>query len=190
MPQSTTLQGLQLRSSMAKLIGNSPALTQIKQQIHDVACTNASVLITGESGTGKELVAKTIHAQSQRRHAALIKVNCAAIPRDLFESEFFGHVKGAFTGALRDHAGFFERAHGGTLLLDEVGEIPLELQSKLLGVLQEGCFERLGEGQPRCVDVRIIAATNCNLQQAIAKQRFRLDLYFRLNVFPVHLPPL
>ena len=155
-----------------------------------MAPTTAAVMITGESGTGKELIARAIHEASSRRDRPLIRVNCAAIPRELFESEFFGHVKGAFTGAVRDRIGRFELADGGTLFLDEVGEIPLELQGKLLRVLQEGNFERVGEERTRAVDVRLIAATNRNLKQEVARGRFREDLYFRLNVFPVESVPL
>jgi len=147
-------------------------------------------MITGESGTGKELIARAIHEASQRRDRPLIRVNCAAIPRELFESEFFGHVRGAFTGALRDRVGRFELADGGTLFLDEVGEIPIELQGKLLRVLQEGHFERVGEERTRAVNVRVIAATNRELKQEVRHGRFREDLYFRLNVFPVESVPL
>ncbi|OYX75982.1 MAG: hypothetical protein B7Y77_02825 [Bradyrhizobium sp. 35-63-5] len=148
------------------------------------------MLITGESGTGKELVARAIHDASKRGHRPLIRVNCAAIPTDLFESEFFGHAKAAFPGALRDRVGRFELADGGTLFLDEVGDIPLELQGKLLRVLQEGQFERVGEVRTRRVDVRVIAASHRDLKAEVRKGRFREDLYFRLNVFPVELVPL
>ena len=160
------------------------------EQVAIVAPTAATVLIQGESGTGKELIARALHDRSPRRRRALISVNCASIPRELFESEFFGHVKGAFTGALRDRAGRFQAADGGTLLLDEVGEIPLELQGKLLRVLQEGRFECVGDDTTRHVDVRVIAATNRDLEQDVASGRFRRDLYYRLSVFPIVLPPL
>lgn len=172
------------------IIGESAAIKRILQQIELVSKTDASVLITGESGTGKELIARAIHEGSSRSDKPLIRVNCAAIPHELFESEFFGHIKGAFTGALRDRIGRFELASGGTIFLDEVGEIPLELQSKLLRVLQEGQLERLGEEKTRDVDVRIIAATNRDLKTESKNNRFREDLYFRLNVFPIHSPPL
>ncbi|RYY03236.1 MAG: PAS domain S-box protein [Gammaproteobacteria bacterium] len=172
------------------IIGESPAIKRIHQQIGLVAQTDANVLITGESGTGKELIARAIHEASTRKDKPMIRVNCAAIPHELFESEFFGHIRGAFTGAVRDRIGRFELANGGTLFLDEVGEIPLELQSKLLRVLQEGQLERVGEEKTRNVDVRVIAATNKNLKQEAEQQRFREDLYFRLNVFPIHSPPL
>jgi transcriptional regulator with GAF, ATPase, and Fis domain len=172
------------------IVGRSPALRNIIQQIELVAPTDASVLILGESGTGKELVAQEIHRRSRRRERALVRVNCASVPRELYESEFFGHIKGAFTGAVRDRAGRFELAHGGTLLLDEVGEIPLELQSKLLRVLQEGTFERVGEERTRTADVRIIAATNQDLKSEVGAGRFRQDLFYRLNVFPIEVPPL
>jgi len=160
------------------------------RQIELVAPTDANVLVTGESGTGKELIARAIHASSRRSDRPLIRVNCAAIPRDLFESEFFGHVKGAFTGATNDRVGRFELADGGTLFLDEVGEIPLELQSKLLRVLQDQQFERVGDNLTRAVDVRVIAATNRDLREMVAAGGFREDLYFRLNVFPVRSVPL
>lgn len=172
------------------IVGNSPAVAKLMKQIEMVAPTSANVLISGESGTGKELIARAIHAGGTRSDRPLIRVNCAAIPRDLFESEFFGHVKGAFTGAVQDRPGRFELAHGGTLFLDEVGEIPLELQSKLLRVLQDQQFERVGENRTREVDVRVIAATNRELREMINVGRFREDLYFRLNVFPVESVPL
>lgn len=172
------------------IVGQSPAISNILKQIDLVAPTNASVLILGDSGTGKELVAREIHKRSRRGNRPMIKVNCASIPRELYESEFFGHVKGAFTGAVNNRAGRFEAADGGTLFLDEVGEIPLTLQSKLLRVLQEGQYERVGEEITREVDVRIIASTNRNLTNEIEKKRFRQDLYYRLNVFPVKILPL
>jgi transcriptional regulator with GAF, ATPase, and Fis domain len=171
-------------------VGQSPALRNIIQQIELVAPTDASVLILGESGTGKELVAQEIHRRSQRHERAMVRVNCASVPRELYESEFFGHAKGAFTGAVRDRAGRFELANGGTLLLDEVGEIPLELQSKLLRVLQEGTYERIGEEKTRQADVRLIAATNRDLKAEVEAGRFRQDLFYRLNVFPIEVPPL
>ncbi len=176
--------------SFGELVGQGPALEALARQIDLVAPTDSSVLILGESGTGKELVAREVHRRSKRASKPLIKVNCAAVPRDLFESEFFGHTKGSFTGALRDRAGRFELADGGTLFLDEVGEIPLELQAKLLRVLQEGELERLGEERTRKVDVRVIAATNRDLRAEVEAGRFRQDLYYRLGVFPVSLPPL
>lgn len=173
-----------------EIVGNSPAILQIIEKIKVVAPTDANVMIYGESGTGKELIARAIHQSSHRKQHPLIRVNCAAIPSELFESEFFGHVKGAFTGAVRDRAGRFELADQGTLFLDEIGEIPLELQSKLLRVLQEGTFERIGEEKTRQVDVRIIAATNRKLKEEVKLKNFREDLYFRLNVFPIHSPAL
>lgn len=172
------------------IIGESAAIKRIHQQIQLVAQTEANVLITGESGTGKELIARAIHEASNRKDKPMIRVNCAAIPYELFESEFFGHIRGAFTGAVRDRIGRFELANGGTLFLDEVGEIPLDLQSKLLRVLQEGQLERVGEEKTRDVDVRVITATNKNLKKEAEAHRFREDLYFRLNVFPIHAPPL
>lgn len=172
------------------IVGNSAPLKAVLRQIQKVAPTDASVLIHGESGTGKELIARAIHERSQRHARPLIKVNCASVPRELFESEFFGHVKGSFTGAVRDRAGRFQLADGGTLFLDEVGEIPLELQSKLLRVLQEGEYERVGEEHTRRTNVRVIAATNRDLPLEIAAGRFREDLYYRLNVFPLTVPPL
>lgn len=172
------------------IVGESDALKSVLKQVELVAPTDANVIILGESGTGKELVAREIHKNSLRKDRPLIKVNCASISRELYESEFFGHVKGAFSGALRDRAGRFEAADGGTLFLDEIGEIPLDLQSKLLRVLQEGQYERVGDDVTRQVDVRIIAATNRNLKKDVAKGRFRQDLYYRLNVFPIEVAPL
>ena len=176
--------------AFGEIIGESPALKKTLQQVELVAPTDANVLIQGESGTGKELVALSIHELSRRRDRPMIKVNCASIPRDLFESEFFGHVKGAFTGALKTRVGRFQLADGGTIFLDEIGEIPLELQSKLLRVLQEGEFERVGDDTSRKVDVRVISATNRDLLQDVAEGRFRQDLYYRLSVFPLEVPPL
>ena len=181
---------IRIETNPRGIIGQSEAIQKTLRQVKLVAPTTAAVMITGKSGTGKELIARAIHEASNRRDRPLIRVNCAAIPRELFESEFFGHVKGAFTGAVRDRIGRFELADGGTLFLDEVGEIPLELQGKLLRVLQEGNFERVGEERTRAVDVRVIAATNRNLKQEVQRGRFREDLYFRLNVFPVESVPL
>ena len=178
------------RDSFGDMVGQSSALQKVTEQIDLVAPTDSSVLITGESGTGKELVAREIHRRSSRSDRPLIKVNCAAIARDLYDSEFFGHTKGSFTGAVRDRVGRFELADGGTLFLDEIGEIPLDLQSKLLRVLQEGELERVGDEVTRNVDVRIIAATNRDLKAESEAKRFRSDLYYRLSVFPIELPPL
>ncbi len=172
------------------LIGESPALEKVKEQIALVADTDAPVLIQGETGTGKELIARIIHESSLRRNAPLVKVNCPAIPHDLFESEFFGHIKGSFTGAVRDRVGRFQLAHKGTLFLDEITEIPLDLQGKLLRVLQENQFERVGESETQFTDVRILAASNRDLMQEIEAGRFREDLYYRLNVFHIQVPPL
>jgi transcriptional regulator with GAF, ATPase, and Fis domain len=172
------------------LVGQSAALGQIVSQIDLVAPTDASVLILGETGTGKELVAHEIHHRSRRREKPMIRVNCASIPKELYESEFFGHAKGAFTGAIKDRAGRFETAEGGTLFLDEIAEVPVELQSKLLRVVQEKRYERVGEDRTRRADVRIIAATNRDLKNEVAAGRFREDLYYRLNVFPIQVAPL
>jgi DNA-binding NtrC family response regulator len=172
------------------MVGESPAFRLVLEQAARVADTDAAVLIQGESGTGKEVLAEWIHGRSPRSKGPLIRVNCAAIPSELFESEFFGHVKGAFTGAVQDRVGRFELAQDGTLFLDEVGEIPLPLQGKLLRVLQEGTFERVGEGRTRKTDVRIVAATNRDIRKEVAGGRFREDLYYRLGVFPITLPPL
>ena len=176
--------------NFGRIVGESPALGAMLARIEAVADTPANVLIVGETGTGKELVAHAIHARSRRADAPLVKVNCASIPRELFESEFFGHAKGAFTGAYKDRLGRFQLADGGTIFLDEVGEIPLELQGKLLRVLQEREFERVGEDVTRQVDVRVIAATNRDLEKEVEAGNFREDLYYRLSVFPVQVPPL
>ncbi|MBI1842452.1 MAG: sigma 54-interacting transcriptional regulator, partial [Verrucomicrobia bacterium] len=166
----------ELRGNYPAILGDSAALKKVLAQIEMVAPTNASVLVLGESGSGKELVARAIHDRSPRKDSALVRVNCASVPRELFESEFFGHVRGAFTGAVKDRVGRFQLAHGGTLFLDEMGEVPLELQSKLLRVLQEGQFEKVGEDRTSTVDVRIIAATNRDLEEEVKAGRFRQDL--------------
>ncbi len=176
--------------NFGEIIGESQALKRTLAQIEAVASTPASVLILGESGVGKEMVARAIHANSSRASKSLVKVNCASIPKDLFESEFFGHVRGSFTGAHRDRVGRIQLAAGGTLFLDEVGEIPLDLQGKLLRALQEHEFERVGDDQTVKVDVRIIAATNRNLKAEVEAGRFREDLFYRLSVFPIEVPPL
>lgn len=183
-------QEISAEGAFYEMVGRSEALQAVQRQIQLVAPTDASVLILGESGTGKELVAREIHKQSNRSSGPLIKVNCAAIPKELYESEFFGHVKGSFTGAVANRAGRFEAADGGTLFLDEVGEIPLDMQTKLLRVLQGGQFERIGDETTREVDVRIVAATNRDLKGDVDAKRFREDLYYRLNVFPVEVAPL
>ena len=172
------------------LVGRSPMLRAVLREVAAVASTEATVLVLGESGTGKELVAHAIHQQSRRAGGPFVEVNCAAIPRELSESELFGHVRGAFSGATRDRVGRFEAAAGGTLFLDEIGELPLELQSKLLRVLQEGTFERVGEVRTRRSDVRIIAATNRNLLAEVEDGHFRQDLYYRLAVYPITVPSL
>ena len=178
------------RSGIEALVGQSAALRDLRQQIEKVAHTDSTVLIQGETGTGKELVARAVHGCSRRRDHPLIVVNCAALPRELVESELFGHEKGAFTGALQQRRGRFELADGGTLFLDEVGELPLETQAKLLRVLQHGEFERVGSARALRADVRIVAATNRALQSEVAAGRFRADLFYRLNVFPIALPAL
>ena len=178
------------RLNFGKIIGSSPALMQVLSRVEAVARTNANVLILGESGVGKELVARAIHDRSARSEQALVKVNCPSVPRELFESEFFGHLKGAFTGAYRNRIGRCELADQGSLFLDEVGEIPLDLQAKLLQVLQDRQFCRVGEDRTRSVDVRVIVATNRDLLQEVKEHRFREDLYYRLSVFPIEVPPL
>ena len=176
--------------SVSEVVGLDPGLRRVMESVEMVAGTNTNVLITGETGTGKELVARAIHEASQRRERLLVKVNCAAISAGLVESELFGHEKGAFTGAVQRRKGRFELAHGGTLFLDEVGELPLETQVKLLRVLQEREFERVGGSETVRVDVRVVAATNRNLREMVTRGRFREDLYYRLAVFPLGLPPL
>jgi two-component system NtrC family response regulator len=178
------------RESFRSIVGTSAEMERVFNLVRKVADTEATILITGESGTGKELVARAIHAGSSRKNGPFLAINCAAIPRDLLESELFGHVKGAFTGAVRDKLGRFQQADGGTLFLDEVGELPLDLQPKLLRALQEKSFEPVGGTAPVRLDVRVIAATNIDIDSAVASGRFREDLYYRLAVIPIHLPPL
>lgn len=173
-----------------EIIGESPALRKVFQAIDQVAAADTTVLLTGETGTGKEVIARAIHAASRRADKPLIRVNCAAMPANLIESEFFGHEKGAFTGASTRREGRFSLADGGTIFLDEIGELPIELQPKLLRVLQEGEFEPVGSSHSRKVDVRVVAATNRDLKKEIAENRFREDLFYRLSVFPIHIPPL
>ncbi|MEX2223991.1 MAG: sigma 54-interacting transcriptional regulator [Candidatus Rokuibacteriota bacterium] len=179
----------EIKTNFEHIVGQSQAMRRVLKAVETVAPTDACVLILGETGTGKELVARAVHDLSARRRKALVKVNCAAIPVGLFESELFGHEKGAFTGALARRIGRFELADGGTIFLDEIGELPLDLQAKLLRVLQEGEFERVGGATIR-TDVRVIAATNRDLEKAMAEGRFRADLFYRLNVFPIQIPPL
>jgi PAS domain S-box-containing protein len=177
-------------SGSGTILGRSAGVHRVLEQVEMVAPTDATVLIHGETGVGKELVARAIHERSLRRDRPLVKINCTAIPRELFESEFFGHIKGAFSGALRDRIGRFQLADGGTLFLDEIGELPLGMQPKLLRVLQDGEFEPVGNDQTRRVNVRIIAATNRDLKSLVLARRFREDLYYRLSVFPIEVPPL
>lgn len=172
------------------IIGQSPALKKVFKVLAKVAPTESTVLVTGESGTGKELLVRALHANSKRANQPFVPINCGAIPRDLLESELFGHEKGAFTHAIRSRAGRFELADGGTIFLDEIGELDLSLQVKILRVLQEKEFERVGGSKTQQVDVRIVAATNRNLEAEVSKGNFREDLFYRLNVIPLHLPPL
>jgi len=181
---------IRARYNFEEIIGESPALGRVLKQIETVAPTDSTVLIQGETGTGKELIARAIHNLSGRRERTFVKMNCAAIPTGLLESELFGHEKGAFTGAIAQRVGRFELADGGTLFLDEVGDIPLDMQAKLLRVLQEQEFERLGSTKTVRVNVRLIAATNADLAQMVAQKQFRMDLYYRLDIFPIRVPPL
>jgi formate hydrogenlyase transcriptional activator len=176
--------------AISGLIGSSPNFLTVVEQLRTVASVDCAVLIRGETGTGKEVVAQAIHDASTRRHQRFVAINCAAIPAPLIESELFGHERGAFTGAVTQRIGRFQSADGGTLFLDEIGELPIELQPKLLRAIQEQEFERLGSSQTTRVDVRIVAATNQSLERMVAERRFRMDLYYRLNVFPISLPPL
>jgi len=178
------------RDGFEGIVGCSAALTEVLHQVRTVAPTDSTVLIEGETGTGKELIARAIHTHSTRGAGAFVKLNCAAIPRELMESEIFGHEKGAFTGAVTRRIGRFEAADRGTLFLDEIGDMPLELQTKLLRVLQEQEFERLGSTSTQRVNVRVVAATNQDLDRLVSEKQFRSDLYYRLNVFPIVIPPL
>ena len=180
----------QQRAPVKEIIGESAAISRLREKLALVAPTNAAVLISGDNGTGKELVARALHASSRRAHQPLVEVNCAAIPEDLIESELFGHEKGAFTGASSQHRGKFDLAHEGTLFLDEIGDMSLKTQAKILRILEEQRFERVGGGRPIQVDVRVLAATNKNLEEEIINGRFREDLYHRINVIPLSVPPL
>ena len=177
-------------AAFAGIVGQSSGLRNVLQLVKKVAATNATVLLLGETGTGKELIARAIHERSPRQKQPFVAFNCAAVPSSLFESEFFGHERGAFTGAHMQRAGRIELADRGTLFLDEVGELPLELQPKLLRLLQERTYERVGSSRTRNVDVRLVAATNQNLEEMVGESQFRCDLYYRLNVFPIRVPPL
>ena len=187
-PINSSVVSGQVPSSI--LISSNPGLRSVWRALQLVARTDASVLIHGETGTGKELVARAIHDESHRKHGPYVKLNCSALPAALAESELFGHERGAFTGAVNRTDGRFQQAHGGTLFLDEIGELPLELQPKLLRILQEQEYERLGCGRTTRVDVRVIAATNADLHQMVLERRFRADLFYRLNVYSILIPPL
>jgi len=181
---------LKLEGSYNEIVGSSKSLRKVLKQVEQVANTDSTVLVLGETGTGKELIARAIHNASKRKDKPMVKVNCSALPANLIESELFGHEKGAFTGALNRKIGRFELANGGTIFLDEIGDLPIELQTRLLRVLQESEFERLGGEKTIQVDVRVITATNRNLAQQVLENKFRQDLYYRLNVFPIKCPPL
>jgi formate hydrogenlyase transcriptional activator len=176
--------------AFSRIVGRSSSLNNVLQLVEMVAATDATVLLLGETGTGKELIARAIHERSQRQKQAYVTLNCAAIPSSLFESELFGHERGAFTGANMQRAGRLELSDRGTLFLDEIGDMPLELQPKLLRTLQEHTYERLGSARTKSIDVRLVAATNCDLEQLVEEKQFRRDLYYRLNVFPIRIPPL
>lgn len=184
------VEDIGIKSPFAEIVGQSTTLRQVLQLVEKVATNEATVLLLGETGAGKELIARAVHQRSQRCKQAFVTINCAAIPGSLFESELFGHERGAFTGAHMQKAGRLELADRGTLFLDEVGELPLELQPKLLRVLQERAYERLGSSRTRSVDVRLVAATNRDLDEMMDEGQFRCDLYYRLNVFPIRIPPL
>jgi formate hydrogenlyase transcriptional activator len=177
-------------AAFSGIVGQSPGLRNVLQLVEMVAASDATVLLLGETGTGKELIARAIHERSRRHKQAFVTLNCAAIPSSLFESELFGHERGAFTGANMQRAGRLELADRGTLFLDEIGDMPLEVQPKLLRTLQEHTYERLGSVRTKSVDVRLVAATNCDLEQLMEQKQFRSDLYYRLNVFPIRIPPL
>jgi transcriptional regulator with GAF, ATPase, and Fis domain len=177
-------------SGLPRIVGNSAALRRVLDMVHIVAPTDATVLIKGETGTGKELIAEAVHKSSDRSNGPFVKVNCAAIPAGLLESELFGHERGAYTGAVARSIGRFERANGGTLFLDEIGDLPIELQPKLLRVMQERQLERLGGAATIPIDIRVVCATHRNLVEMVAKREFRADLFYRLSVFPIELPPL
>ena len=183
-------QEISAQAGFAGIIGQSRALREVLDLVEMVAASDSTALLLGETGTGKELIARAIHNLSRRRSNAFVKVNCAAIPSGLLESEIFGHEKGAFTGAVAQRAGRFELADRGTVFLDEIGDLPLELQPKLLRVLQEREFERLGSTRTKKIDVRVVTATHCSLEEMVVEGQFRLDLYYRLNVFPISIPPL
>jgi formate hydrogenlyase transcriptional activator len=189
-PELSLAEDIITEPGIAGIVGQSAALLRVLQLVEMVAASDATVLLLGETGTGKELIAQAIHERSQRQNQSFVTLNCAAIPSSLFESELFGHERGAFTGANIQRAGRLELADRGTLFLDEVGDMPLELQPKLLRTLQEHTFERLGSSRTKNVDVRLIAATNCDLEQMMEEKQFRSDLYYRLNVFPIRIPPL
>jgi len=187
---STSVESAPLEEWERLLVGRSPEMRQVSHVIRLVGARRATVLITGETGTGKEVAARALHLSSPRRKGPWVAVNCSALPENLLEAELFGHVRGAFTGAVQNRAGRFEQAHKGTLFLDEIGDLPMDLQAKLLRVLQEREFQRLGSSETIHVDIRVVAATNCNLARRVSEGRFREDLYYRLNVVPIHMPAL